>query len=262
LATLTRLTDPNGLKYNITYPEDIKLYGLGISAKLNAATRLYGELAYRPNQPVNLNPSDLIAAALTRSQTTALNRAKNTNAIPPGGSFDGYDRFRVATMTLGADQHFGAALGAERITLRGELGWSHVAGLPDAGVLRYGRTDDYGVAAIGGVPCVDTTAAQKSCAHDGFVTSNAWGYRLRIAARYPLAFFDAAVSPSLSYSRDVRGYSYDGTFLKGRTIVRPGVRLDWGERYFAEVQYTRIAGGDYNTLVDRDNVVFVFGARL
>jgi polyribonucleotide nucleotidyltransferase len=38
------------------------------------------------------------------------------------------------------------ALGADRLMLTGEFGWSRVGGLPDPGVLRYGRSDDYGTA--------------------------------------------------------------------------------------------------------------------
>jgi len=91
LAT-TRLTDPNGLKYSMLYAEDIELYGVSFDSALDKTTRVYGEFAYRPNQTLNLNASDLIAAFLTRSPTSALNLAKGTNAIAPGGTFDGYDR--------------------------------------------------------------------------------------------------------------------------------------------------------------------------
>ena len=182
-----------------------------------------------------------------------------TNAIPPGGTFDGYDRFKVTTMSLGGDKAFPAAWGAERLTLSGELGWSHVGGLPDAGALRYGRSDDFGIAAINGVACVDTTAAQKSCAHDGFVTGNAWGYRLRLAASYPGAFLGATVMPSLFFSHDVGGYSYDGGFVKDRKTLRPGIRAEWHRKYFADIQYTRVSGGAYNTQIDRDNLTLVAG---
>ena len=50
------------------------------------------------------------------------------------------------------------------------------------------------------------------------------------------------------------GYSYDGTFLKDRKRLIPGIRAEWGKDYFAEIQYTRISGGAYNIEVDRDPV--------
>lgn len=261
LAPFSRLTDPNGLKYAMIYPEGIRLYGLSFDTKLDPTLRVYGEIAYRPNQPVNLNLSDLISAFLGRSPNSALNLAKNTNAIAPGGTFDGYDRFKVTTTILGTSKAFPTAWGAERLTLSGELGWSHVAALPDSSILRYGRSDDYGIAAVNGIACVDTTPAQKSCANDGFVTSNAWGYRIRLAAEYPGAFFGATVTPSLAFAHDVSGYSYDGSFLKDRKILRPGIRADWDKQYFADIQYARISGGAYNTQIDRDNVTLVVGVH-
>lgn len=259
LTTLTRLTDPNGVKYASVYAEDIRLYGLSIDTRLDATMRVFGEIAYRPNQPLNVNPADLIAAFLTRSPTSALVLAKNTNAIAPGGIFDAYDRFKVTTASLGANKAFAKTWGAERLILSGELGWSHVAGLPDTGMLRYGRSEFYGVAAINGYPCTDTSTAQKSCARDGFITSNAWGYRARLSAIYPGTFFGGTLTPSLSFVHDVSGYSYEGTFLKNRKVLSPAIRANWDKKYFAEIQYTRFSGGAYFTLADRENVTLVVG---
>ena len=69
------------------------------------------------------------------------------------------------------------------------------------------------------------------------------------------------LKPSLGYAHDVDGYSHDGTFQKGRKILRPGLRADWGKKYFADLQYTTIAGGKYNTQIDRDNVSLVVGVN-
>lgn len=256
----TRLSDSNGLKYGLNYVEDLRLYGLSFDTRPDAARRYYGELAYRPRQPINLNASDLIAAFVTRNANSALNLARNTNALAPGAIFDGFDRFRVTTLTLGASRAFSGALGAERLTLAGELGWSHVAGLPDPGSLRYLRPDAYGQAAIDGLPCTDVVPG-KTCVHDGFVTSNAWGYRLRLNARYPAALAGATLSPSLLIAHDVRGFAYDGGFQQGRLTLRPALRADWGQAYFAEIAYTRYQGGRYNLLSDRDHALLVVGLQ-
>jgi len=60
-------------------------------------------------------------------------------------------------------------------------------------------------------------------------------------------------------ARDVQGYSYDGTFSQGRTLIRAGVRAEWTKKYFVEVQYNRFSGGNYNLLVDRNYVSAVAG---
>jgi hypothetical protein len=154
---------------------------------------------------------------------------------------------------------FAKTWGAERLILSGELGWSHVADLPDTGFLRYGRSELYGVAALNGFPCADTSVAQKSCSHDGFITSSAWGYRARLSAIYPGALFGGTLTPSLTFVHDVSGYSYDGTFLKDRKVLSPAIRSTWGKKYFTEIQYTRFSGGAYFTLADRDNLTLVVG---
>lgn len=261
---ITRLTNPNGVKYALMYPEDIRLFGASFDARRGQATRLFGEIAHRANQPLNLNFSDLADAFVARNPNSLLNRpasGKNALALPPGATFDAFDRFEVTTATLGANQGLPGALGARRIVLAGELGWSHVSDLPNTSVLRYGRSDAYGIATIPGVPCTDSYPG-KTCAHDGFITRNAWGYRARVAMTYNDAFFGASLTPSLVFAHDVDGYSYDGTFLEDRKILRPGLRADWKGKYFAEVLYTRFSDSPrYSMLVDRDNVVLFAGAN-
>jgi hypothetical protein len=261
---ITRLTNPNGVKYALKYPEDIRLYGLSFDTRQGLATRVFGEVAYRPNQPLNLNFSDLGDAFVVRNPNSLLNRpasGKNALALPPGATIDGYDRFKVTTASIGVNQGLPGVLGAQRIIVAGELGWSHVSGLPDPNTLRYGRSDAYGVAAIPGVPCTDTYPG-KTCALDGFITQNAWGYRVRVSATYNDIFFGASLTPYLGFAQDVNGYSYDLTFLEGRTAVRPGIRADWGKQYFAEFQYTRVRDATrYSMLVDRDYVALVAGAN-
>lgn len=261
-ATPTRLTDPNGLKYAMIYPENIHVFGLGASKVVDPTLRIYGEVAVRPNQPLSINASDMIAAFLQRSATSALNRAKNVLALAPGATFDGYDRYRVANLNMGLAKSIANAAGARQVNFSAELGLSSVAGLPDPGVLRYGRSDDYGQAAVtGGAACVDTTPAQKTCAQEGFVTKTAWGYRLRAAATYPGALWGATLTPSLTLTHDVRGNSFDGAYLEGRRSIRPALRADWGRKYYVDMQYNRLSGGKYNTQTDRDTFVLVGGFR-
>lgn len=261
-GSMSRLTDPNGIKYAMVFPEDIHMFGLSGTMALSQAGQMYGELAYRPNQPLGLNPNDLVTAFLTRAPNTSLQLYKGTNSISPGGTFDSYDRFKVTTLTLGTAHAWSNLAGAARLSLVTEIGFSHVAGLPDAGTLRYGRSDDYGLAGVtGGAACVDTTPAQKACALDGFITTNAWGVRMRLAATYPGVLGEAAVTPSVTLAQDVSGYSFDGTFIEGRRTLRPALRADWANHYFAEIAYTRFSGGRYFNQIDRDNVAISGGVK-
>jgi len=84
--------------------------------------------------------------------------------------------------------------------------------------------------------------------------------RVRAAATYANALAGATLTPSLLVAKDVHGYSYDGTFSKGRSAVRVGLRADWGKAYFADVQLTHFSGGNYNLLVDRSHLMIAVGA--
>jgi hypothetical protein len=266
---LQRLTDPNGLRYSTVFAENIRLYGLSFDTKLGPTANVYGELAHRPNQPLSMNSNDLLNGFLLRAPTALLQLQKNILAIPAGGSFDGFDRFGVTTLNLGGNKVWPKAMGAERVVLSGELGWSHVAGLPDPQVMRYGRPLSYGTAPwlVNGTlsPCSEAApglsgVTGKTCTTDGFITPDAWGVRVRAAASYANVLAGATLTPSLLVAKDVHGYSYDGTFSKGRSAVRVGLRADWGKAYFADIQLTHFSGGNYNLLVDRSNLMIAVGA--
>lgn len=260
-TVVSRLTDPHGVRYGLMFPEGIRLYGLSADYRPSPQQRLYGEFSYRPNQPLQLTGSDLVAAFVGRAPNSLLNLAKGTNALPPGASFDNYDRYPVTTLTVGGHWLLPSPWAAAPLLLAAEAGTSLVSGLPDPGVLRYGRADEYGVAAINGQPCVDPSPAQKACSHEGFVTSRAWGYRLRLQSRIAGSALGARWLPALFFAHDVRGYAFDGSFLEGRKILRPSLRAEWGKDYFAEASYTRLFAAPYFLLADRSHATFTLGAN-
>lgn len=268
-SAFQRLADPNGLRYRTVYPENIRVYGLSFDTKVSQTANVYGELAYRPSQPLSMNPTDILNAFLLRTPTAMLQLSKNVLAIPAGGNFDAYDTYRVSNLALGGNKVFAQALGAQKVVLSGELGLSHVAGLPDPLQMRYGRSLAYGYAPylVNGAQTACSEAAVglsgvpgKTCTTDGFVTENAWGLRGRVAATYPAAFMGATLTPSLLLAKDVDGYAYDGAYSKGRTTVRLGLRADWTKSFYSDIQYTRFSGGDYNLMSDRSNIMLAVGA--
>jgi hypothetical protein len=86
------------------------------------------------------------------------------------------------------------------------------------------------------------------------------GGRLRVAASYRGLHCIAKLTPSFYVSKDVAGYSFDGTFSEGRLTARLGLRADWKGGYYAEAQYTHFGGGKYNLLADRSNTTLIAGA--
>jgi hypothetical protein len=101
----------------------------------------------------------------------------------------------------------------------------------------------------------------KTCTSDGYVSASAWGLKIRASATYAPAASGIIWTPSVLWSKDLRGYSYDGAYSEGRALLRPALRAEFGTRYFGEVQYHRFSGGKYNLLTDRDHVNVVAGAR-
>jgi hypothetical protein len=261
-STTVSTADTN---YGLIYPENVRVFGASFNKKLNAETTTYGEMAYRPNQSISFNASDLLGAFYGRSPASLLALRKGITSIPVGGTFDAYDRFGVLTGSLGTSKVFPKALNAERVVVTGEVGFSHINGLPGTDTLRFGRGTAYGAAAYlnasGALTACAETLGGKQCTGDGYTSSNAWGLRLMVAATYPNALAGATLTPSLFVAKDIKGYSYDGTFSEGRTMVRPGLRAEWDRKYFADVQYNRYSGGNYNLMVDRSYLSIVGGLR-
>lgn len=254
--------------YGLMYPENVSVFGVSFNKKLNAELSSYGEIAYRPNQSISFNANDLLSALIATNANkpaTLLGLRKQIQSVPVGGTFDAYDRFGVITGSVGLSKIFPKALNAERVTVTTEVGFSHINSLPSQDMLRFGRGTAYGAAAYtkadGTSTACTETVGGKQCTTDGYTSSNAWGVRLMASATYPNALAGATLTPSLYVAKDIKGYSYDGTFSEGRSVVRPSIRADWGNKYFADVQYNRFSGGNYNLLVDRSYLSLVGGMR-
>jgi Protein of unknown function (DUF1302) len=257
-SLLARIADPAGMKYAVAYPENIRLFGFSFDAKLQNNTKAFGEISIRPNQPITLNSADLLDAMLSQNPNAALNLAGKTSNLPLGATFDAYDKFKVTNISTGFLNE-SKLLGAAKTITLAEIGASHIAHLPNHGSVRYGRSDDYGVGAINGVTC---TASAKTCSHDGYITSNSWGLRFRVANIYPNAIYGITLTPSLFVSKDIEGNSFDGSFVEGRTMLRPALRADWSKSWYSEILINKISGGDYNTMVDRSTLTFMTGMVL
>ena len=148
---------------------------------------------------------------------------------------------------------FDQVLGAGRVTVVGEVGYTHVGGLESTSELRYGRDPIYGTP--------DDPAALARYGRHGFVTANSWGYRLRGIADYNNVFAGINLKPNLSFSHDVDGYGPNGLFNEGSKAVSIGLDAEYQNMYTASLSYTDFFGGDYNTLVDRDFLAFSVGVN-
>jgi hypothetical protein len=240
--------DPGGLnpKYFTEYPEDIQMYGLSFDTKFKGGA-VFGEFTYRPNQPLQYNSSDLIAAFTSLTAPTLL-RARAT-ATAPGAAFEGWERHTNVQLQLGANAIFPNVLGAAGMNLGAELVYKGVPDLPDPTVVRFGRADVFGQGPVNGV--CPPPAAPTACSLDGYVSKNAWGYRARAGLRYPEVAPGLDIVPSIAFGQDVSGWSGDGSILEGRVLMVATLQATYAKNWTAGISWLPTWGGTYNNLRDR-----------
>ena len=229
--------------YYVEYPEDIRLYGLSFATTLSTGTRWKGELSYRPNAPVQLNSNDLLYANVTLLPGLA---DASPLSVTPGADIQGYRRKEVSQFQTSLAHTFDNGMGADRMTLMGEVGMTHVAGLEGNSERRYGRDPVFG-----------------SAGNDGFTTANSWGYRARAVWEYNHVYPSLRLKPNLAWSHDVSGYSPgpENTFEEGRKAVSVGVDAEYQNTYTSSLSYTNFFGGRYSTLSDRDFMALSVGIK-
>ncbi|WP_164557759.1 DUF1302 domain-containing protein [Massilia atriviolacea] len=244
--------DPDGgnMRYFTEHVGGIAMTALTFAQRRTHGS-LFGELAWRANQPLQLPPGDTLPALLNPAFPSLLR--KDVDAIAPGALYHPYDRYRTVQLQVGAQRDW-PRIGAVALSTLGELVVKHVAGLPDPSVRRYGRVDQYGGGPVNGVCVVTTVDAARQCSVDGYVTPSAYAYRLRVDARMAQAAPGLNLHAWAQLQHDVKGWSYDFILNEGRRTMNTGVRLEYLKRYIAEVSYAPVWGGVYNTQVDRDVV--------
>ncbi|WP_137974379.1 DUF1302 domain-containing protein [Pseudomonas sp. F(2018)] len=242
-------------KYFLDYPEDIRLHGVSFATNVGS-TAVAGELSYRPNMPMQLNTTDLTVAAVAQAGPLIWNNSpiytSGHAARGAGETIDGYVRKPMTQAQMTVTQFFDQVMGAERLTLVGEVGYTHVSDL-NQNELRYGRGPEFGNGEIPTNSLCEgllNSANPQNCDNKGFFTNTSWGYRARAILDYSDVFAGINLKPNLSWSHDVDGYS--PTFTEGNKAISIGLDADYQNTYTASIAYTDFFGGEYNTSIDRD----------
>ncbi|WP_175653194.1 DUF1302 domain-containing protein [Pseudomonas sp. Marseille-P9899] len=267
-STLLPLVVAGNSSYYVEYPEDIRLYGLSFSTTLPTGTAWSGEVSYRPNAPVQLNTTDILYSGLTPLDPTA-----SVLKGSPGTDQPGYRRKEITQLQTTFTHFFDQVMGASRLTLVGEVGWTHVGGLESNSKARYGRDPVYGPGPLPNGRCASLNASTlaaadknnltRYCENDGFTTANSWGYRARAIWDYPDVFAGVNLKPSVAWSHDVEGYSPGpgGNFEEGRKAVSLGLDAEYQNTYTTSLSYTNFFDGKYTTVDDRDFIALSFGVN-
>lgn len=255
------------------YPEDIKLYGLSFNTSLGE-TALAGEIAYRTDEPLQIDDVELLYAAMPeqlafagiRPDFEGISQLDNYQGFTgPGETAAGYILSDTLQMQVTASHIFGPVLGTDNLILLGEVGYVNVQDMPDPAVL---RLNGPGTARSG--PLQPTsTGNPRTGLHIGlsngpetnpFPTASAWGYRLLARADYNNAFAGINLQARATFSHDVNGITPDPLFLfvEERKSASLSLTFDYLNRWAATVGYNAFWGGigTTNSLSDRDFVSF------
>jgi hypothetical protein len=238
-------------KYFLEYPEDIRLYGLSFSTSLPTGTAWSGEISYRPNMPLQINTTDMTGKLASTVLTAAATGGAAAARAQAGLISHGYNRKEVTQAQTTLTHFFDQVMGADRLTLVGELGVTHIGGLESLDDVRYGRDSIYGG--------YNDTAAVAAHGRHGFYTNTSWGYRARAVWDYSNVFAGINLKPNVSWSHDVDGYG--PVFNEGSKAISVGLDAEYRNTYTASLSYTDFFGGDYNPIVDRDFLAFSVGVN-
>jgi hypothetical protein len=271
-------------RYFLSYPEDIKLYGLSFNNQLgNTGVALQGEYSYRQDVPLQVDDLELLYAALTPL------RLINLAALPPslrpaygrlvavGGllaatnqvgaygweeEIEGYRRFDTSQLQMTGTKVFSGFLGADQFVMVAEAAAGFVHDFPEKEVLRLEGPGTY----VSGNPIHQQYGIQPHTEEaTAFPDELAWGYVLAGRWDYNNAIGAINLSPRFSWAHDVSGLSPGpgGNFVEGRNALTLGLAANYRINWEFDVSYTQYNGANrYNLINDRDfvaaNVKFSF----
>ena len=240
--------NPDGLNptYFTEYPERIRMFGATLESKRKWGL-LLGEMTYRPNQPIQYNPVDVISGAVSLTAPTPLR--DRMMEVEPGGVFRAWERHDALQLQVGGATEIPDVLGSAGLSLGGELVYKRVLDLPDPADVRFGRSEVFGQGPVDGVcpPPADPIA----CTFDGYVSPDSFGYRLRASLRYPQVATGLDLTPSLVFGHDVSGWAADWLLNEGRMFANVSVTARFGGHWSAAIAWQSMWGGTYNNMRDR-----------
>jgi hypothetical protein len=257
-------TAVNTGRYFAEYPEDIRMYAVSFNMPLEGpGVALQGELSYRPNAPLQIDDVELLFAALSPLNAVipapGLRFGSQLGQYAPGEEIRGWERHKISQLQVTATKVFGPGnfVGADQISLVGEIGFTNIWDLPDPSVLRYqGDGTDTG----GGFDVTSGALRNPQTQTDGFPTPFSWGYRIAARADYNNAFGGAfTLSPRVAFNHDVNGITPGpgGNFIEDRKSVTLGAEANYLNKLAFDLSYTNFFGaGKLNLINDRDFVAF------
>jgi len=237
------------------YPEDIHMVGASFNTSIgNSGISWQGEASYKANVPLQVDDVELLFATLSSlNPVFGANNQIGNYLGQLNKEIPGYRRHPVYTAQTTLTKVFGPMLGAQQLTLLGEVGGVWV-NLPGKATLRYdapGTFSSGNPAAMTntGFPTIPFTPA------NAFADKFSWGYQAFARLDYTSVFAGVNMSPSVAFSHDVEGNTPLplGNFVTGRKSLTYAVEFTFQNSWALELRYVNFFGASrFNLLSDRD----------
>jgi len=212
-------------KIQTSYPDGVEAFAVSAATGVRNLA-LSGQLTEFLGLPVQRNFPTLIQGAINKEGPYAAGEAASIGSV-----FPGYFRVNVTQLQFGGTLLFSPVRGLYDMSLTAETNFQWAPGLPSTNQERLGRYGNYGTAEFNG----SCQGGDNVCQVDGFVTSFAWGYRLRLQAQLPQPGTGVTLVPVLFFGQDVKGYSPDSTMVQGRVTVGAALRAVYLAHFYAEI---------------------------
>ena len=219
-------------RYNVEYPEDLKVFGVSFNTQLGASDwALQGEYSFHPDAPLQRTEASLFEEGLLPLTEALQGRPTPELLGRLGTPLKGYVERHVSQLQVTATKVFGPVAGSDGGAFITEAAVMRVHDMPDRAAT---PLDTGGIGAE-------------------FADANSFGYRAAARLDYNNAVGAARLSPYVQLQHDVSGSSPGpgGPFVEGRALLTLGLGVGYLERWQASVGYTMHAGGN-NQLSDRD----------
>jgi Protein of unknown function (DUF1302) len=244
-------------QYQLSFPEDIKLYGLSFNTQLGqSGIALQGEYSFRQDVPLQIDDIEILAAALDNAGVVS--QVTNTpGGFNPGDFIQGHVEKNVSQFQMTATKVFGQVLKADQAILLGEWAITHIHNMPSKSTL---RLEAPGTATTGNAAHIGVLTGHVLEDAGNFADSTSWGYRIAGRLEYNNALFGAVnLQPRFAWQHDVSGNTPGpgGNFVQDRKILSLGVKAIYQNQWEADLSYTSYLGSNrHHLLHDRDFTAF------
>jgi len=233
-AELLAISDlANGTHYTVTYPEDIRMIGLGFStATARTGTLIAGELSHHFNWPIQIPREEVLVASLSpvafSGPQAAIFGSTSLGAYGPDETVKGWFDRGKTQLSVSLAQLLGPRLWATQSFVTFDVAWVHVHDLPSANPF----------------------------------DADSWGYRIAAGLSYEGVLGGIGLRPLLRFTHDVDGVTPGpgGAFIEDRKSITAALEAQYTQRWTMSLSYVRdfgsarIGGVKVNLLEDRDFV--------